>query len=344
MEKKNNQTRIERRNRGRTPGQVQRDLLVSMPSWVAKFAKLPLQRKAPMDQPMQVKLLKNKERRVVEMEELLNYQSETHTKKIKVQMIGVFEELMTFHVQQNIQKNKGRMDEVLQELMTFHDKQKIKIHRRQMRELFAELRTFQEQRKAEKIKEQMRTVLTEIMMFHSQQKIRTSKKLMARVFAELMTFHAQQRTMQIKEKMSEVCAELMTIHAQQETQTQKMMKRMQLVFDELLQTNTERKKLKLLEEEAYEEFVPRKLFLFNIISFKQTDDDHLLQGPSFPDLSSLVASAELELPPESLDGACYVVDDENEGDDEEKMEIPSNNLEKKKNGWRRRIRKFLGLK
>ncbi|XP_065928278.1 uncharacterized protein [Magallana gigas] len=321
MEKKNNQTRIERRNRGRTPGQVQRDLLVSMPSWVAKFAKLPLQRKAPMDQPMQVKLLKNKERRVVEMEELLNYQSETHTKKIKVQMIGVFEELMTFHVQQNIQKNKGRMDEVLQELMTF-----------------------QEQRKAEKIKEQMRTVLTEIMMFHSQQKIRTSKKLMARVFAELMTFHAQQRTMQIKEKMSEVCAELMTIHAQQETQTQKMMKRMQLVFDELLQTNTERKKLKLLEEEAYEEFVPRKLFLFNIISFKQTDDDHLLQGPSFPDLSSLVASAELELPPESLDGACYVVDDENEGDDEEKMEIPSNNLEKKKNGWRRRIRKFLGLK
>lgn len=185
-------------------------------------------------------------------------------------------------------------------------------------------------------------------MFHSQQKIRTSKKLMARVFAELMTFHAQQRTMQIKEKMSEVCAELMTIHAQRETQAQKMMKRMQLVFDELLlrihQTNSERNKLKLLEGEAYEEFVPRKLFLFNIISFKQTDDDHLLQGPRFPDLSSLVASAELELPPESLDGACYVVDDENEGDDEKKMEIPLNNLEKKKNGWRRRIRKCLGLK
>lgn len=34
-----------------------------------------------------------------------------------------------------------------------------------------------------------------------------------------------------------------------------------------------------------------------------------------------MASAELELPPESLDGACYVVDDENEGDDEEKMEV-----------------------
>lgn len=95
--------------------------MVSMPSWVARFTKLPLQRKAPMDQPMQVKLLKNKERRVVEMEELL-----------------------TFHVQQNIQINKGRMDEVLQELMTFHDKQKIKIHRRQMREVFAELRIFQE--------------------------------------------------------------------------------------------------------------------------------------------------------------------------------------------------------
>lgn len=41
----------------------------------------------------------------------------------------------------------------------------------------------------------------------------------------------------------------------------------------------------------------------------------------YPDLSNLVASAELELPPESLDGACYVVDDENEGDDEEKMEV-----------------------
>lgn len=34
-----------------------------------------------------------------------------------------------------------------------------------------------------------------------------------------------------------------------------------------------------------------------------------------------MASAELELPTESLDGACYVVDDENEGDDEEKMEV-----------------------
>lgn len=34
-----------------------------------------------------------------------------------------------------------------------------------------------------------------------------------------------------------------------------------------------------------------------------------------------MASAELELPPESLDGACYVVDDENEGDDEKKMEV-----------------------
>ncbi|XP_065928280.1 uncharacterized protein [Magallana gigas] len=311
---KNNQTQIERRNRG----QVQRDLLLSTPSWVARFTKFPLQRKAPMDQPMQVKLLKNKGRRVVEMEELLKYQSETQTKKIKAQMTRVFEELMTCHVQQCIQKNKKRMDEVLQELMTF-----------------------QEQRKAEKTKEQMRTVLTEIMMFHSQQKMRTSKKLMTRVFAELMTYHAQQRTKQIKEKMRQVCAELMTIHAQREAQTEKMMKRMQLVFDELLQINTERKKLKLLEEE---EFVPRKLFLFNIISFKQTDDDHLLQGPRYPDLSSLVASAELELPPESLDGACYVVDDENEGDDEEKMEIPSNNLEKKKNGWRRRIRKFLGLK
>lgn len=34
-----------------------------------------------------------------------------------------------------------------------------------------------------------------------------------------------------------------------------------------------------------------------------------------------MASAELELPPESIDGACYVVDDENEGDYEEKMEV-----------------------
>eukprot|EP00105_Crassostrea_gigas_P038655 XP_019922803.1 PREDICTED: uncharacterized protein LOC105328262 [Crassostrea gigas] len=118
-------------------------------------------------------------------------------------------------------------------------------------------------------------------MLHYQQKIKTSKKLMTRVFAELMTFHAQQRTTQIKEKMREVCAELMTIHAQRETQTQKIMKRMQLVFAELLQTNSERKKLKLLDEEAYEEFVPRKLFLFNIISFKQTDDDHLLQVKSY---------------------------------------------------------------
>ncbi|XP_052707482.1 uncharacterized protein LOC128182773 [Crassostrea angulata] len=335
---KNNQTQIERRNRG----QVQRDLLGSTPSWVARFTKFPLQKKAPMDQPMQVKLLKNKGRRVVEMEELLKYQSETHTKKIKAQMTRVFGELMTCHVQQCIKKNKKRMDEVLQELMTFHDKQKIHKNKVLMREVFTELRTFHEQRKAEKTKEQMRTVLTEIMMFHSQQKMRTSKKLMTTVFAELMTYHAQQRTKQIKEKMRQVCAELMTIHAQREAQTDKMMKRMQLVFDELLQTNTERKKLKLLEEE--EEFVPRKLFLFNIISFKQTDDDHLLQGPRYPDLSSLVASAELELPPESLYGACYVVDDENKGDDEEKMEIPSNNLEKKKNGWRRRIRKFLGLK
>nr|XP_034333289.1 uncharacterized protein LOC105328262 [Crassostrea gigas] len=315
-----------------------------MPSWVARFARLPLQRKAPMDQPMQVKLLKNKERRVVEMEELLKYQAETQTKKIKVQMIGVFEELMTFHVQQNIKKSKEKMHEVFQELMTFHDEQKMIINRRQMREVFAELRTFHEQRKAEKTKEQMRTVLTELMMFHSQQKIRTSKKLMTRVFAELMTFHAQQRTMQIKEKMSEVCAELMTIHAQRETQTQKAMKRMQLVFDELLQTNSERKKLKLLEEEAYEEFVPRKLFLFNISTFKSSDD-HLLQGPSYPDLhaSNPMALAELSPPPESLNCAEAIVDDENEDEEEDKMETLSKK-EKQKFGLRRRIRKFLGLK
>lgn len=38
--------------------------------------------------------------------------------------------------------------------------------------------------------------------------------------------------------------------------------------------------MKLLEEEkeeAYEEFLPRKLFLFNVNTFKQTEDDHLLQ-------------------------------------------------------------------
>nr|XP_034335667.1 uncharacterized protein LOC105334397 [Crassostrea gigas] len=341
---KNNQTQIERRNRGRTSGQVQRDLLVSTPSWVARFTKFPLQRKAPMDQPMQVKLLKNKERRVVEMEELLKYQSETQTKKIKIQMIGVFEELMTYHVQQNIKKSKEKMHEVFQELMTFHDEQKMIINRRQMRGVFAELKTFHEHRKAEKTKKQMGTVLTEIMMFHSQQKIRTSKKLMARVFAELTTFHAQQRTMQIKEKMRQVCAELMTIHAQRETQTQKMMKRMQLVFAELLQTNSQRKKLKLLEEEAYEVFVPRKLFFFNIISFKQTDDDHLRQGPSYPDLpvSSPVALSKLAPPQESLDAKTAVVDDENYDEEMDKMETQLK--KKKRGGLRKRVFRFFGLK
>lgn len=39
--------------------------------------------------------------------------------------------------------------------------------------------------------------------------------------------------------------------------------------------------MKLLEEEGYEEFVPRKLFFFNIISFKQTDDDHLRQVQTY---------------------------------------------------------------
>lgn len=34
-----------------------------------------------------------------------------------------------------------------------------------------------------------------------------------------------------------------------------------------------------------------------------------------------MASAELELSTESMNGACYGVDDENEGDDEEKMEV-----------------------
>uniref|UniRef100_K1PDA5 Uncharacterized protein n=1 Tax=Magallana gigas TaxID=29159 RepID=K1PDA5_MAGGI len=156
-------------------------------------------------------------------------------------------------------KNRGRTPgQVQRDLLTFHVQQCI-----------------------QKNKERMDEVLQELMMLHYQQKIKTSKKLMTRVFAELMTFHAQQRTTQIKEKMREVCAELMTIHAQRETQTQKIMKRMQLVFAELLQTNSERKKLKLLDEEAYEEFVPRKLFLFNIISFKQTDDDHLLQVKSY---------------------------------------------------------------
>lgn len=234
------------------------------------------------------------------------------------------------------------MDEVLQELMTFHDEQKMIINRRQMRGVFAELKTFHEQRKAEKTKKQMRTVLTEIMMFHSQQTIRTSKKLMARVFAELATFHAQQRTMQIKEKMRQVCAELMTIHAQRETQTQKMMKRMQLVFAELLQTNSQRKKLKLLEEEAYEEFVPRKLFFFNIISFKQTDDDHLRMEPSYPDLSSPVALSKLAPPQESLDAKAAVVGDENDDEEMDKMETQLK--KKKRGGLRKRVFRFFGLK
>lgn len=45
------------------------------------------------------------------------------------------------------------------------------------------------------------------------------------------------------------------------------------------------------------------------------------QGPSNPDLSSPVASAEPAPPTESLDGVQDVVADRNEGDEEEKIEV-----------------------
>lgn len=47
------------------------------------------------------------------------------------------------------------------------------------------------------------------------------------------------------------------------------------------------------------------------------------QGPSYPDLHAPnpMALAELSPPPESLDGAKAVVDDENEDEEEDKMEV-----------------------
>lgn len=47
------------------------------------------------------------------------------------------------------------------------------------------------------------------------------------------------------------------------------------------------------------------------------------QGPSYPDLhaSNPMALAELSPPPESLDGAKAIVDDENEDEEEDKMEV-----------------------
>ncbi|XP_065927612.1 uncharacterized protein [Magallana gigas] len=104
-----------------------------------------------------------------------------------------------------------------------------------------------------------------------------------------------------------------------------------------MQTNSEKKKLKLLEEE---EFVPRKLFLFNISTFKSSDD-HLVQEPSSPHLSSPVASSQLAPPQESLD-AKAVVDDENDDEEVDKMETHSKKT--KKGGLRKRVLRFLGLK
>lgn len=47
------------------------------------------------------------------------------------------------------------------------------------------------------------------------------------------------------------------------------------------------------------------------------------QGPSYPDLhaSNPMALAEFSTPPESLDGAKAIVDDENEDEEEDKMEV-----------------------
>lgn len=220
--------------------------------------------------------------------------------------------------------HRERMRQVLKELL---DQQK-KVHSEKERK-FIEF---------QKEKDRGEIVKKELLTFHAHQQVKKYKQQMIGVFEELMTFHAMQRTKQISERMRDIFAELMTFHAQRKTQKSK--ERMMLVFAELLQTNSRRKELKLLEEEE-EEFVPRKLFLFNISTFKSSDD-HLVQGPSYPDLSRHVASSEHAPPQESLDGAKAVVDDENDDEEMDKMETHSK--KKKKCGLRKRVLRFFGLK
>nr|XP_011427342.3 uncharacterized protein LOC105328261 [Crassostrea gigas] len=319
---KNNQNQSERRTRRRTVEQVQRDLLKDLVAHVNKSGNLktiherhsnlnvfmPSWAKRDGKSPLQSKApMTQQDSRaslvaVDREEEIKDHQNDNHGDERDV--------------------HRERMRQVLKELL---DQQK-KVHSEKERK-FMEF---------QKEKERREIVMKELLTFHAQQQVKKYKQQMIGVFEELMTFHALQRTKQISERMRDIFAELMTFHAQQKEQKSK--ERMMLVFAELLQTNSEKKKLKLLEEE---EFVPRKLFLFNISTFKSSDD-HPLQGRSYPDLSRHVASSEHAPPQESLDGAKAVVDNENDDEEVDKMETRSK--KKKKCGLRKRVLRFLGLK
>lgn len=319
---KNNQTQSERRTRRRTVEQVQRDLLKDLVAHVNKSGNLktiherhsnlnvfmPSWAKRDGKSPLQSKAPMTQQRARASPvaidwgEEIKDYQNDNN---------GAGKDV-----------HRERMRQVLKELL---DQQK-KVHCEKERK-FIEF---------QKEKDRREIVMKELLTFHAQQQVKKYKQQMIGVFEELMTFHALQRTKQISERMRDIFAELMTFHAQRKTQKSK--ERMMLVFTELLQTNSRRKELKLLEEE--EEFVPRKLFLFNISTFKSSDD-HLLQGRSYPDLSRHVASSEHAPHQESLD-AKAVVDDENDDEEVDKMETQSK--KKKKCGLRKRVLRFLGLK
>ncbi|XP_052712011.1 uncharacterized protein LOC128186255 [Crassostrea angulata] len=315
---KNNQTQSERRTRRRTVEQVQRDLLKDLVAHVNKSGNLktiherhsnlnvfmPSWAKRDGKSPLQSKAP------MTQQDSRASLVAVDRGEEIKNDNHGAERDV-----------HRERMRQVLKELL---DQQK-KVHSEKERK-FMEF---------QKEKERREIVMKELLTFHAQQQVKKYKQQMIGVFEELMTFHALQRTKQISERMRDIFAELMTFHAQQKEQKSK--ERMMLVFAELLQTNSEKKKLKLLEEE---EFVPRKLFLFNISTFKSSDD-HPLQEPSYPDLSCPVASSQLAPPQESLD-AKAVVDGENDDEEVDKMETQSK--KKKKGGLRKRVLRFFGLK
>eukprot|EP00105_Crassostrea_gigas_P011598 XP_011427342.2 PREDICTED: uncharacterized protein LOC105328261 [Crassostrea gigas] len=319
---KNNQTQSERRTRRRTVEQVQRDLLKDLVAHVNKSGNLttihdrhsnlnvfmPSWAKRDDISPLQSKAPMTQQDSRASLvavdrgEEIKDYQNDNNGAEKDV--------------------HRERMRQVLKELL---DQQK-KVHNEKERQ-FMEF---------QKEKERREIVMKELLTFHAQQQVKKYKQQMIGVFEELMTFHAMQRTKQISERMRDIFAELMTFHAQRKTHKSK--ERMMLVFTELLQTNSRRKELKLLEGE--EEFVPRKLFLFNISTFKSSDD-HLLQEPSSSHLSSPVTSSQLAPPQESRD-AKAVVEDENDDEEVDKMETHSKKT--KKGGLRKRVLRFLGLK
>nr|XP_034333296.1 uncharacterized protein LOC117691385 [Crassostrea gigas] len=316
---KNNQTQSERRTRRRTVEQVQRDLLKDLVAHVNKSGNLktiherhsnlnvfmPSWAKRDGKSPLQSKAP------MTQQDSRASLVAVDRGEEIKNDNHGAERDV-----------HRERMRQVLKELL---DQQK-KVHSEKERK-FMEF---------QKEKERREIVMKELLTFHAQQQVKKYKQQMIGVFEELMTFHAMQRIKQISERMRDIFAELMTFHAQRKTQKSK--ERMMLVFAQLLQTNSRRKELKLLEEE--EAFVPRKLFLFNISTFKSSDD-HPLQGQRHPDLSRHVASSEVAPPQESLD-AKAVVDDENDDEEVDKMETQSK--KKKKGGLRKRVFRFLGLK